>query len=84
LQLDTQGSPWHIYPFRVTWSPDGRYLLYLAWSTEPSVGVLAAAVPTDAAKPMLVLPELAGLVPYDGYDDTSFVPIQTWGRRPAS
>jgi Tol biopolymer transport system component len=84
LQLDTQGSPWHIYPFRVTWSPDGRYLLYLAWSTERSVGVLAAAVPTDAEKPMLVLPELAGLVPYDGYDDTSFVPIQTWARRPAS
>jgi len=78
----TGGSP--LFPFRVTWSPDGEYLLYLAWTV--GAGGLPAgliAVPTDEDAESVLLSDLEGIEVYDGYDDTTFVPIQTWGRRPS-
>ena len=65
-----------VYPFWVTWSPDGNYLLYRAF------GDLLVAVPVDlVASPVILY--TGELSAYDGYPDTSFVPIQTWGNRPS-
>jgi Tol biopolymer transport system component len=67
-------------PWRVTWSPDGRELLYTAWSWEGS-GERTALIsrPLDRGSDPVVL--------YDtnvsAYDDKGrAVPIQSWGRRP--
>ena len=65
-----------VYPFWVTWSPDGNYLLYRAF------GNLLVAVPVDlVASPVILY--TGELSAYDGYPDTSFVPIQRWGTRPS-
>jgi Tol biopolymer transport system component len=76
-----------LYPWRVTWSPDSRYLLYLAWSFptgccgEGMVEQMSfVAVPADLDSPSVLLTDMDGMVAYDGYDDTTFVPIQIWGR----
>ncbi len=74
------GSRGQLSPYRVTWSPDGRHLLMMAWGGPPD-GLLA--VPVDPAEPPVVLSQVEGLVAYDGYDDSTFVPIQVWGRAPA-
>ncbi len=74
------GSLGQLAPYRVTWSPDGRHLLMMAWGGPPH-GLLA--VPVDPAGPPVVLSQVEGLVAYDGYDDSTFVPIQVWGRAPA-
>jgi Tol biopolymer transport system component len=74
------GARANLFPFRVTWSPDGRYLLYVAWGGPmPYSGV--AAVPIDPDTPTVVLTDQPGVVAYDGYDESTFVPIQTWGTR---
>lgn len=103
FQETGQGSGRDLSPFRVTWSPDGQYLLYLAWTvlggTYPSAYFLnsVVAVPTDPDVPAVVLfetefadpvprspfPILNDISPYDGYPDTTLVPIQTWGRVPS-
>jgi Tol biopolymer transport system component len=71
------GTQWgNLYPFWVTWSPDGNYLLYRAF------GNLLVAVPVDlVASPVILY--TGELSAYDGYPDTSFVPIQRWGTRPS-
>jgi Tol biopolymer transport system component len=66
----------NVYPFWVTWSPDGDYLLYRAFDT------LLVAVPVDLVTPPVILYR-GELSAYDGYPDTSFVPIQTWGNPPS-
>jgi hypothetical protein len=40
-----------------------------------------AAVPIDPDTPTVVLTDQPGVVAYDGYDESTFVPIQTWGTR---
>ena len=73
-----------LFPYRVTWSPDGEYLLYLAWTD--GAGDLPGgliAVPTDQDGPSLLLANPSTIEVYDGYDDTTFVPIQIWGRGPS-
>jgi Tol biopolymer transport system component len=75
-----RGTEGQLSPYRVTWSPDGRYLLMMAWGGPPN-GLVA--VPVDPALPSIVLSRQEGLVPYDGYDDSTFVPIHLWGRTPA-
>ena len=70
------------FPWRVTWSPDGANLLYLAWHE-----------PTEAmsTKGLLSVPigsglEPATLVQHDElsvYHDDANVAIQLWGRQPA-
>ena len=86
-----EGSDGSLAPFRVTWSPDGAYLLSMAWGLAPTarefVNVLVA-VPIDPPGEAIVLFESDSanpvqIVPYDGYDDTTLVPIQTWGRVPS-
>jgi Tol biopolymer transport system component len=74
-----------LFPYRVSWSPDGRYLLYLSWS-DRNAGTLErtsfAVVPRDLSAPSVLLADTEGIIAYDGYDDTIFVAIQTWGRQP--
>ncbi len=80
----TPGS--YLFPFRVTWSPDGEYLLYLASSeTETGRYVPASlvAVPVDPQGSATILSEIDGIVPHEGQPDTKAVAIQTWGRRPS-
>lgn len=82
---------YYMFPYRVTWSPDGRYLLYLAWGGAEERGPIPegipkrgflAAVPIDQDQAAVKLTDLRGIVPYDGYNEGStFVPIQTWGVR---
>ena len=80
VPVTDRGSSERLDPYRVTWSPDGRYLLMMAWGGPPN-GLLA--VPVEPSMPTIVLSQMDGLVPYDGYDDSTFVPIQAWGRAPS-
>jgi Tol biopolymer transport system component len=86
FQTTTDGSSHWLFPFRVTWSPQGDYLLYHAWSdpADSLPGDFLVAVPTDPSKPSVILADVEGIVPYEGYPDTTSVPIQTWGRQPAN
>jgi Tol biopolymer transport system component len=86
VPVTARGSSDRLSPYRVTWSPDGTYLLMMAWGHEPDTTAtfqdpLLVAVPVDPAMPTAVLSTIDALVVYDGYPDTTFVPIQTWGRR---
>ena len=70
-----------LVPSRVTWSPGGDYLLCIAWGNGDD---LLVAVPIDRDMPSIVLAGVDssgfnGIVSYDGYPDTTLVPIQTWG-----
>jgi len=75
--------------YRATWSPDGRYLLIMGWGgpqdglLDTSVDPVLLAIPHDLEMPSIVLSQMDGLVPYEGYDGSTFVPIQVWGRAPA-
>jgi Tol biopolymer transport system component len=69
------GAARFLYPARVTWSPKGDLLLYHA-------GDIVAAVPTDPAEPAIILAQRDDLASYEGYPDTTYVPIQSWARRP--
>jgi Tol biopolymer transport system component len=76
-------------PYRVTWSPDGEYLLIMGWGHPPdnpstSEDPFLTAIPLDPAKPKVVLARGTPLDVGEGYPDTTFVPIQRWGRVPAS
>jgi Tol biopolymer transport system component len=82
FQNTTRGSG-YLYPYRVTWSPDGEYLLYLAWGEGMAAPSGLVAVPTDPDMESVVLSLDVNFVPYDGYPDTSLVPIQMWGRQPS-
>ena len=83
LQVASDGSGQYLFPSRVTWSPDGEYLLYQAWSEGALSGDFLMAVPVDPDLPSVILAEIENMVSYEGYPDTSLVPIQTWGRRPS-
>jgi Tol biopolymer transport system component len=70
-QTDGPNGPRWLYPFLVTWSPDGTTLLYKAFTG----GVIA--VPPDTPSDVTVLTDgMAGPVDY------RWVPIQAWGRQP--
>jgi hypothetical protein len=80
-----------LFPWRVTWSPDGEYLLYRAWSypngypsgccgkpfTEQQSWV---AVPAHPHGSPVVLTETDAGLSYDA-PDTMRVQVQIWGRR---
>jgi Tol biopolymer transport system component len=77
----TSASTRTLNPYRVTWSPDGQYLSYVAWVGSENV---LAAVSIDPEGPISVLTDLPGVVPYDGYaEGSTHVPIQTWGIQPS-
>jgi Tol biopolymer transport system component len=90
-RVTVRGSEYYLYPSRVTWSPDGEYLLYVAWGATQGrtaaeidfLGGLIAAVPADPDVPPVVLVLSENTASYDWYPDSSGVPIQTWGRRPS-
>jgi Tol biopolymer transport system component len=87
-QMTVQGSEYSLYPFWVAWSPDGEYLFYVAWGVTQGkpdfLEPLMAAVPIDPEMPSVVLALPERIDTNDGYDDTlldtTYVPIQTWGR----
>jgi len=81
FQTTTRGSGGFLFPFRVAWSPDGTYLLYQAWGDGSSNALVA--IPADLQGPPVVLSRIEGIVAYEGYPDTTFVPIQAWGRLPS-
>ena len=79
-----------LFPWRVTWSPDGKYLLYRAWSypngyPRPCCGKAFieqqswVAVPTDRDAPSVVLTDTDAGLSYDS-PDTMQVQFQIWGR----
>lgn len=70
-----ESAPW--FPFRVTWSPDGRELLYTAWSGEKTALI---SLPIDRGADPALLHEDTNLSVYDG---DGAVPIQSWGGRPS-
>ena len=78
------GSSLELFPWRVTWSPDGTYLLYVAWtfpngSDEQTV---VAAVPTDPDAPVVLLANVDGIAAYDFADGAMRVPLQVWQQLP--
>ena len=81
------GSSIELWPWRIAWSPDGSYLLYVAW-TFPNgccgAGTIeqtvVVAAPTDADAPAVVLGD--NILSYDS-DDTMRVQFQIWGRLPS-
>ncbi len=82
------GASEALFPWWVTWSPDGRYLLYRAWGRSvPGVNLQdfngLAAVPIDLDQEVVVLAEIPGICGRCGPhgDGSTFVPIQTWGIR---
>jgi Tol biopolymer transport system component len=76
-----QGTDGPFFPYRVTWSPDGEHLLYLAW--EEGGPATLVAIPVDPEETPVVVARIEGIVPYEGYPDTTLVPTQAWGRAPA-
>jgi Tol biopolymer transport system component len=79
---ETTRGEGNLYPYWVTWSPDGEYLLYEAWGDGMAALSGLVAVPTNPDKPSVALAVDLNFVPYDGYPDTARVPIQTWGQGP--
>jgi hypothetical protein len=80
-----EGDSWWL-PLRVTWSPDGESLLYLAWGErvpperEPA-GHALISVPIDASSRPVML-ALSDELPI--YHDDVLVATQMWGRRPVA
>jgi Tol biopolymer transport system component len=85
LPVTARGFSERLDPYRVTWSPDGQYLLLMAWGHPPDAPSTVEdpfflVVPVDSTRPAAVLFRGSALVAYEGYDDTTWVPIQTWAR----
>ncbi|HSO69123.1 MAG TPA: hypothetical protein VLQ67_05740, partial [Arachnia sp.] len=62
-------------PFSVSWSPDGKALLYLAWSY-PGYGILA--VPVDSSTPPVILDDVLGVAGHAGQPWNTF---QSWSTQ---
>jgi hypothetical protein len=96
LEEGDGASACQLFPISVTWSPDGRYLLYDAWGGRASWETYVDAeedpacsneffyaVPIDQEQAIV---KLTGPEPGSGdrHDErTLTVPIQTWGIRPS-
>jgi Tol biopolymer transport system component len=83
-QRDGPNGPESVYPYFVTWSPDGTTLLYSAWNNLGDGGLTGSpsgviAVPADTPTNWT---ELApAMVPTDPYSHP-WVPVQMWSRQP--
>ncbi len=64
------------FPFRVTWSPDGRQLLYLGWSGRGFMTALIAVPIASNSQPVLLHAHRQIAVYESGYQ----LGFQTWGR----
>ena len=82
--VTADGTSLRLYPWRVSWSPDGRYLLYVAWMypDERSEETWVVAVPTDPDAPAVILADMDGIAADDS-DDTMRASTQQWGRSPS-
>jgi Tol biopolymer transport system component len=78
--LEQSWSP-SVKPYWVTWSPDGAYLVYAAWT--PQIDPLLGVVPAAPGSPSDFLVTDQDLAVNPVYGAGPFVPIQTWQRRPA-
>ena len=67
-------------PYWVTWSPDGEYLVFAAWSSDidPLLGVVRAT----PGSPSTSLVTVQDVATNPVYEYGPFVPIQSWGRLP--
>lgn len=81
----TENTERELWPFWVTWSPDGEYLLFSAW---PSSGrSLLGVAPSVPGSPSAIL--VSDLYPYEEPELTTYVYwepellVQTWGRLPS-
>ena len=81
----SDGSSLNLYPWRVTWSPDGTYLLYVAWTYPPEVieQTVVVAVPTSPEAPAVILADTGEIGAYDFAEGAMRVPIQVWQGRAA-
>ena len=52
-----------------------------AWEAGVDSGGGLVAIPADLDGPPVVLAQIESIDPYEGYPDTTLVPIQTWGQR---
>lgn len=75
------GSATELAPYWVSWSPDGEYLMFVAWSDE--IDPLLGVVPVASASPSEILVVQQDVAVYPVYERGTFVPIQSWGRLPA-
>ncbi|MHA6508523.1 TolB family protein [Tessaracoccus sp. Y1736] len=64
-------------PYSVSWSPDGKALLYIAWSY-PGYGILA--VPVDSSSPPVVLDDVLGVGGHIGQPWNTFQSWSTQGK----
>jgi Tol biopolymer transport system component len=81
------GLSLELFPWRVIWSPDGTYLLYVAWTYDyegAAEQTLVVAVPRDVEAPAVVLADGDGIGASDFSGGAMHVPIQVWQRRPAA
>ncbi len=65
-------------PYWVTWSPDGEYLVFAAWSSDidPLLGVVRAT----PGSPSTILVTDQDVASNPVYEHGPFVPMQSWGR----
>ena len=75
-QTSVAGQLRQWFPYSVSWSPDSRSLLYLAWSSSGS-GILA--VPVDTSTPPMILEDTLGLTGHGGEPWNTF---QSWSNKP--
>lgn len=75
VQRSPQVIETFLRPWWVTWSPDSQYLLFQAFED------LLTAVPISGDEALVVATD-PGMLAYSGHDNSTFVPIQTWGIDP--
>lgn len=78
---DGEGPDESLRPYWVTWSPDGAYLMFAAWSFQ--IDPMLGAIPSTPGSLSDILVNDQDVAVNPGYDGGPFVPIQTWQRRPA-
>jgi dipeptidyl aminopeptidase/acylaminoacyl peptidase len=66
---------------RVTWSPDGQYLLFVGWAEKIQTNSMLA-VPADPKQPVVRIVGAANPSSYDGYDAVVPMYDQAWGVQP--
>jgi Tol biopolymer transport system component len=86
-QVNGANGPETLFPYEVSWSPDGQKLLYLAWSEVLAPGqdhslTALAAVNVDGTSPPILLREAEdiGL----GLEFPAMIHPNSWGRLPGT
>jgi dipeptidyl aminopeptidase/acylaminoacyl peptidase len=90
VRAAADGSTLELFPWRFSWSPDSKDLLYVAW-TYPNgccgEGTIeetwVVAVPTDPDAPAVLVADMEDIAACEVCDDVMPIPIQIWGRGPS-